>query len=114
MIIGGYGNENLTLNLADAPCQAIQEAVLARLASGKGLFFRYAATRDEGEPVLSVSWISPSTPVRFEYDTDVLPELDREMADGYHQHVEGLGGIVLASLAEQARWAEEETVPLRE
>lgn len=111
MIIGGYGNESLTFNMGDSHCQAIQEAVLGRLASGKGLFFRYAGTRDEGDPVLSVSWIGPSTPVRFEYDTEVLPKLDREMADGYQQHVDSFGGIILASQAERAQWAEEERVP---
>ena len=108
LVIGGFGSGNVTFNLGDTVCRAMQNVILTRLGTGNGLFFRYAGAAPNGDPVLTAMWIGPSTAIRFEYDSDVLPELDLEMVSGYQMHVDKFGGIVVPSEAELEQYREED------
>lgn len=98
MIVGGYGAP-MEFNMFDKTCRAFQHAIMDRLAEGKGFVFRMGGEVN-GKPIQHILWISPSSPVRFEYDTDVLPPVDQELLDVYKQGLAENGHIIFPSLAE--------------
>ena len=102
LIVGGYGCD-IVMHFQDEVCRAAQDVLIRRLSSGGGLFLR--SSRDvDGQPVTTVIWISPSGSVRFEYDDDILPELNEELAATYWKAIEDAGGLVLPSQAEVDSW----------
>ena len=48
----------------------------------------------------TVAWIGQQGSVRFEYDAEIFPELNEELAAVYQQHLEKFGGIIIPSRAE--------------
>lgn len=99
IIVGGYA-EPIDFNLSDGICRAIQNAMLLRLGDGgKGFFFRMGGEAG-GKGIQHVVWISTSSAIRWEYDSDVLPELNEEWADGYKRMLESLNGIIVPSKTE--------------
>lgn len=108
LIVGGFGSETV-MHFPEEVCRAVQEVLARRLNLGKGMFLRGSHT-SEFQPVTTVVWLSPSSPVRFEYDNDSLPDLDIELAETYWTVIESAGGIVLPSQAEVDTWrADDET-----
>lgn len=107
IVIGGYGDGNLNIHIADEICRAMQSVALTRLLTGQGLFLRYAGILDDGQPRAVTAWISPSSSLRFEYDGDVMPDIDPELVSGYQEHVDSFGGMIIASEAERVKWAKE-------
>lgn len=101
-IIGGYSNE-VTVILEEQLCRVVQEAVLQSLAQGKSFYFRSGGKRD-GVTQIGVIWISPSSPVRFEYDTDILLDAKDDLVSNLLEDINGAGGIVLPSDAEIELW----------
>lgn len=104
LILGGYG-QDVVVQVEDGLCRALQAAVMTRLAAGEGLFLRCDTTVNNAS-VISVSWISPSSSVRFEWDAELLPEFHeglRNLAKSFLSDIENFGGIVLPGDAEIER-----------
>ena len=97
-IIGGY-QRDFNINVQDDMCRAIQYVVLTQLSKGEGLFFRSHGQVD-GDDLQSAVWINPSSAIRFEYDSEIFPDVNGDLADSLQKHVDQFGGIVIPSKAE--------------
>ena len=108
LIVGGYGRD-IVMNFEDEVCRAVQNVLIRRLSLGDGLFLRSSGDSD-GHPVTTVTWISPASFVRFEYDDEKLPELNEKLAETYWAAIKGSGGLVLPSQGEIDSWRLEDEV----
>lgn len=99
IIVGGYGSEPMVYQLSDRECRAVQRALHFHLLQGKGFFFRAGVETSEG-PVQRVAWISASSPIAFEYDSELLPEVDEGLVELYEDRLLEDGAIVFGSKAE--------------
>lgn len=97
-IIGGNGQQ-IDFNIFDKTCRAMQHAMLTRLLDGKGFFFRMGGDAN-GRAVQHVVWVSHATSVRFEYDSELLPDLDKGLAERFREILEESGGLVFPSKTE--------------
>ena len=109
LILGGYSSD-VVVQMDDGLGRALQAAVVTRLATGNGLFLRCDTTVNE-ESLVTVSWISPSSSIRFEWDTELPPDLHERLlnlARSFASDIASKGGIVLPGNAEMERMKAEQ------
>lgn len=98
IIVGGY-SEPMVFQLFDRECRAMQRALHSHLLQGKGFFFRMGGDTEQG-PIQRIVWISATSPITFEYDSELLPEVDDELVEIYEDGLLENGAVVFGSKAE--------------
>jgi hypothetical protein len=107
LILGGYSND-VVIELPDGLARALHLAVFERMKSGKGMSLR-CGRKVGDEFVVSNLWISPSSALRFDFDSDVEPVFSEDMVRSFLSDIERYGGMALPTEAELKRSRAERT-----
>ncbi|RWZ50066.1 hypothetical protein ELQ90_12040 [Labedella phragmitis] len=90
-----YGTTATTLEIDDRQLAHLQHIIAQRFRRQESLLLTFVLERG-GERRRRTVWLSPSSPLEFDYDASVSQSLNRSWLEDLMQQSYSVGGVVLA------------------